>query len=81
MKKKHLVTRRNFLQRTGVAAGGAAALSLVGSPLQAARDKELNILCWEGYNSDEVLDPFRRDTGAKVRGITLSSLTSSCLPN
>mgnify|MGYP001247856101 CR=1 FL=1 len=78
MKKKHLVTRRNFLQRTGVAAGGAAALSLVGSPLQAARDKELNILCWEGYNSDEVLDPFRRDTGAKVSAESGTSDPDMC---
>ena len=30
------------------------------------RDKELNILCWEGYNSAEVLDPYRKLRGAKV---------------
>ncbi|MBT4891012.1 MAG: extracellular solute-binding protein [Rhodospirillales bacterium] len=35
---------------------------------QAARDNELNILCWEGYNSDEVLQPFRSmHSGASVR--------------
>ena len=61
--------RRDFLGLS--VAGGAAALAgPLAGPLArnawAAREKELNILCWEGYNSDEVLDPFRRLTGAKV---------------
>ena len=57
--------RRDFLSLS--AAGGALALAgpLAGNAW-AAREKELNILCWEGYNSDEVLDPFRRQTSAKV---------------
>ena len=40
---------------------------------QAAREKELNIYCWEGYNSDEVLDPFRREFEATVRAEGLTS--------
>jgi spermidine/putrescine transport system substrate-binding protein len=31
----------------------------------ASREKEMNILCWEGYNSAQVLDPFRK---RRVRG-------------
>ena len=58
--------RRTFLQMTGATAAALAAPAIVTGPARAAREKELNILCWEGYNSDEVLDPFRRLTGAKV---------------
>lgn len=51
------ISRRQF-------AGGAGAIlgagGLMGaSPAFAARDDQLNILCWEGYNSDQVLGPFR----------------------
>lgn len=52
-----MVTRRQF------AAGAAAfaGLSALGAPrrLLAGRTDRLNILCWEGYNSDQVLNPFR----------------------
>ena len=39
----------------------------------AAREKELNILCWEGYNSAQVLDPFRSSTGATVKAESLTN--------
>jgi len=49
---------------------GLAGLSALG-PLgaaRAARNDQMNILCWEGYNSDEVLGPFRKlNPGASVR--------------
>jgi len=60
-------TRRRFLKLSGSAAAAAAAPALVYRRAMAAREKELNILCWEGYNSDEVLDPFRRMTEADVQ--------------
>ena len=41
------------------AAAFAGGESLVPGLASAAREKELNILCWEGYNSAQVLDPFR----------------------
>lgn len=65
-------TRRNFLQQTGLWTAAAAA---GGVPrfAQAAREKELNIYCWEGYNSDDVLDPFRREFDATVRAEGLTS--------
>ena len=66
-------SRRNFLQQTGVWAAAAAAASTLPNIAHAARDKELNIYCWEGYNSDEVLDPFRREFDAKVRAEGLTS--------
>ena len=51
------LSRRSF--NKGIAgATGLAALGPMGAA-QAARDTELNILCWEGYNSDDVLGPFR----------------------
>ena len=67
------IKRRNFLQ-----AGSATALAfaLAGKglrPAQAAREKELNIYCWEGYNSDDVLDPFRKEFAATVRAEGLTS--------
>ena len=60
------ISRRTFNKGiagvTGLTMSGA-----VGSAL-AARDDQMNILCWEGYNSDEVLGPFRRlNPGAVVR--------------
>jgi spermidine/putrescine transport system substrate-binding protein len=68
-------TRRNFLQQTGVWAAGFAATGSVGFPrfAHAAREKELNIYCWEGYNSDDVLDPFRREFDANVKAEGLTS--------
>jgi spermidine/putrescine transport system substrate-binding protein len=35
--------------------------------------KELNILCWEGYNSAQVLDPFRQSSGATVKAESLTN--------
>ncbi len=67
------ISRRNFLQQTGVWAAAAAAGSMLPNIAHAARDKELNIYCWEGYNSDDVLDPFRREFDAKVRAEGLTS--------
>ena len=60
------ITRRKFNKLLASAAG----LSIMG-PLNnayASRNNEMNILCWEGYNSDEVLGPFRKKhSGSKVR--------------
>lgn len=60
------LSRRRFNQ--GIAGlAGAAALGGAGGAF-AARNDQLNILCWEGYNSDDVLNPFReRHPGATVR--------------
>lgn len=60
------LTRRAF-NAGMVGAAGAAAFSQV-APAWAARDNEMNILCWEGYNSDEVLQPFRdMNPGSSVK--------------
>jgi len=62
------ISRRNFLQQTGIwAAAAAAGTGAFPRFARAARDKELNIYCWEGYNSDDVLDPFRKEFAATVR--------------
>ncbi len=51
------------LSRRQFAAGAGALLGAGGlmgpRAAYAARDNELNILCWEGYNSDPVLGPYR----------------------
>lgn len=58
------LTRRGFT--TGALAGMAAAGLSRGALAQ--RSDRMNILCWEGYNSDDVLGPFRRlNPGAAVR--------------
>ncbi|MEL6476762.1 MAG: PotD/PotF family extracellular solute-binding protein [Pseudomonadota bacterium] len=50
------ITRRTF-GRGAAALGGLAAF---GAARQAAAARNgLNILCWEGYNTDDVLSPFR----------------------
>jgi spermidine/putrescine transport system substrate-binding protein len=52
------LSRRNFTKFVGAAAAG---LALPSNAFAAGeRDLELNILCWEGYNSDNVLNPFRK---------------------
>ncbi|MGF1611549.1 MAG: PotD/PotF family extracellular solute-binding protein [Kiloniellales bacterium] len=65
--------RRNFLQLSAATATALAAPGLVSRPARAAREKELNILCWEGYNSAAVLDPFRRAHGATVKAESLTN--------
>lgn len=60
------LTRRQFNQ-VALGAMGAAALTPAGAAF-AARNDQMNILCWEGYNSDEVLGPFRKaNPGASIR--------------
>ncbi len=61
-----MIGRRTMLKGTA----GLAAAGVLGFPTlsRAARDDQLNILCWEGYNTDDVLDPFRdMHPGATVR--------------
>ncbi|WP_417224846.1 ABC transporter substrate-binding protein [Amphritea sp.] len=61
------LSRRDFAKALAASAGMAA----LGNPfghLNAAESAHLNILCWEGYNTDEVLGPFRRlNPGATIR--------------
>ncbi|TCK30218.1 spermidine/putrescine transport system substrate-binding protein [Ancylobacter aquaticus] len=69
------ISRRSVLQGMGA---GVAALAAAGPLFNAnkafaAREKELNILCWEGYNSAQVLDPFRSQTGATVKAESLTN--------
>src|SRR5687767_13458777 len=68
------LSRRNFMQRSTALAAAftAGAKFSIGSAL-AAREKELNILCWEGYNSAEVLDPFRSAQSATVKAESLTN--------
>jgi spermidine/putrescine transport system substrate-binding protein len=67
------ISRRRLMQMMGA---GAVAL---GTPFGnagkafAARGKEMNILCWEGYNSAQVLDPFRKKEDATVKAETLNN--------
>jgi spermidine/putrescine transport system substrate-binding protein len=65
-------SRRSFMQNSAMA---AAALAAGGWPgiAHAQREKELNILCWEGYNSAEVLDPYRAKTGATIKAESLTN--------
>jgi spermidine/putrescine transport system substrate-binding protein len=68
------LSRRNFMQQSALmAAAFAGAGSILPGSAQAAREKELNILCWEGYNSAQVLDPFRTKTGATVKAESLTN--------
>lgn len=63
-----------MLQGMAAGAGAMVAGPLLGTGSSfAAREKELNILCWEGYNSAQVLDPFRSKTGATVKAESLTN--------
>jgi len=67
-------TRRDFLKTSAAATAALAVGAAAGlRPAAAARTNELNILCWEGYNSAQVLDPFRTSTGATVRAESLTN--------
>nr|WP_244517781.1 PotD/PotF family extracellular solute-binding protein [Ancylobacter rudongensis] len=57
----------------GLGALAAAGPLFNANKAFAAREKELNILCWEGYNSAQVLDPFRSQTGATVKAESLTN--------
>ncbi len=66
------LNRRDFLKFTGATAAGLAFASFASSSAFAAaagrRDAEMNILCWEGYNTENVLGPFRKlHPGIKLR--------------
>ncbi|KQT69823.1 MULTISPECIES: ABC transporter substrate-binding protein [unclassified Aureimonas] len=65
------LSRRTFLQLMGAAAATAPFAS--SREAFAAREGELNILCWEGYNSAQVLDPFRADTSGTVKAESLTN--------
>jgi spermidine/putrescine transport system substrate-binding protein len=67
------ISRRTLTQMMGAS---AVALSTpLGNVIKAfaARDKEMNILCWEGYNSAQVLDPFRKKEDATVKAESLTN--------
>ena len=66
-------SRRQFLKSAGAGAAVLAAGSFGGRRAQAARETEMNILCWEGYNSAQVLDPFREAKGATVKAESLTN--------
>jgi spermidine/putrescine transport system substrate-binding protein len=66
-------SRRQFLAGTGAGLVMTAAGTLFGRGAEAARETELNILCWEGYNSAQVLDPFREQKSATVKAESLTN--------
>ncbi len=71
---KSSVSRRNFMQHSTAMAAAFATGGLTGiQRAMADRSKELNILCWEGYNSAQVLDPFRQSTGATLKAESLTN--------
>ena len=68
------LSRRYFMQQSALWASAFAAGGTLGlRSAMADRSKELNILCWEGYNSAQVLDPFREKTGATVKAESLTN--------
>jgi spermidine/putrescine transport system substrate-binding protein len=68
-----MISRRTLMQMMG--AGAVALGTSFGKNRKAfaAREKEMNILCWEGYNSGQVLDPFRKKEGATVKAESLTN--------
>jgi len=68
--------RRSLLKYSAAAGAVGLAAGLTGPFSRqafAAREKELNILCWEGYNSADVLDPFRSAKGATIKAESLTN--------
>lgn len=78
MKRKNLLqsfsqSRREFLRDAAAISAGVAAMTTMSRSALAARDNEMNIYCWEGYNSDRVLDPFRKEFNCNVKAQGLIS--------
>jgi spermidine/putrescine transport system substrate-binding protein len=69
------INRRNFMQQSAVwaAAFASGTMPAMFRGAMAARETELNILCWEGYNSAQVLDPFRTAHNATVKAESLTN--------
>lgn len=67
------LNRRDFLSYSAASVAALAAPAVLSRQAKAAREKEMNILCWEGYNSADVLDPFRNATGATVKAESLTN--------
>jgi spermidine/putrescine transport system substrate-binding protein len=62
------------MQQSALWAAAFAAGGTIGvRRAMADRSKELNILCWEGYNSAQVLDPFREMKAATVKAESLTN--------
>jgi len=71
---KQGISRRNFMSQSAACAAAFAAGSAgLSGKAWAQRETELNILCWEGYNSAQVLDPFRQEKGATVKAESLTN--------
>ncbi|MCS6771658.1 MAG: PotD/PotF family extracellular solute-binding protein [Kiritimatiellae bacterium] len=70
MNSKNGLSRRSFLKTAAVATAAVAAgpFSTLRS-FAASREDELNILCWEGYNTENVLGPFRK----AFKGVTVKA--------
>ncbi len=66
-------SRRDVMRLTGAGALTLAGPVLGGRAVAQGRERELNILCWEGYNSAQVLDPFRTAHDADVRAESLTN--------
>jgi spermidine/putrescine transport system substrate-binding protein len=70
--------RRSFMRATGAAMAACAAGSVLPSRVFGAdRSSEFNILCWEGYNTENVLGPFRK----KFKGVKVKAESSTDDPS
>lgn len=66
-------SRRDVMRLVGAGAAATLGTGPLGRAWAQDRSKELNILCWEGYNSAQVLDPFRQAQSATVRAESLTN--------
>ncbi|MCB6179326.1 PotD/PotF family extracellular solute-binding protein [Rhodobacter sp. Har01] len=66
-------SRRDVMRLFGAGAAAAMGPGFASRAWAQDRSKELNILCWEGYNSAQVLDPFREAQGATVKAESLTN--------
>ncbi len=67
------LSRRSVLKNMAAGFAAAGGLGSFAGSAMAAREKEMNILCWEGYNSAQVLDPFRKAKSATVKAESLTN--------
>jgi spermidine/putrescine transport system substrate-binding protein len=67
------ISRRSFMQQSAMGTAALVGAGALGRQAYADRSGEMNILCWEGYNSAMVLDPWREKTGATIKAESLTN--------
>lgn len=60
------INRRSVLKGMGGMGIAAAGAGFLGASRGASAAEDLNYMCWEGYNSPSILDPFQKENDVRI---------------